>query len=246
MSIKMPRGRPGATREQCDRKAPQMKRDFDSTPGTEKEELRRALRRDLRALSPAFRAEASLVICELAARLPAFRTGVCIGLFAPLASEPDIHPLIEEAWAEGKTVLFPRMWKEDSVPRLEWYKVSQWGEVTEPGPFGLREPDPAQCPRIDPARLDCIFVPGMAFDQTGLRLGRGGGYYDHFLSQVPGEIARFGLMFAQQQAAQLPREPHDQALPAIVTEDGVLSFAASPSTTAVRSIQPPPSTSSPR
>ncbi len=201
------------------------------------------MRKFLRELSPAFRAEASLVMCELAAQLSAFRSGSCLGLFAPLASEPDIHPLIEEAWAEKKQVLLPRMWKEGDAPHLEWYAVTQWSEITEPGPFGLREPDPKLCARIDPARLDCVFVPGLAFDETGLRLGRGGGFYDRFLADASPSMARFGLMFAGQRAKQLPREPHDQALPAIITEDGVVSFA-NPSEGA-RSIQPPPSTSSP-
>ena len=202
------------------------------------------MRQRLREMPSPLRAEASLVICELAARLPEFRSGLCLGLFAPLPTEPDIYPLIEEAWAEGKTVVLPRLWNEGAAPRLEWHAVKQWSEVIEPGPFGLREPDPAQCPRVDPARLDCIFVPGMAFDSTGLRLGRGGGFYDRFLGGVAPEVARFGLMFALQQVSRVPREPHDQALPAIVTEDGVISFPV-PATSAVRSIQPPPTTSSP-
>jgi 5-formyltetrahydrofolate cyclo-ligase len=201
------------------------------------------MRKFLRELSPAFRAEASLVICELAAQLPAFRSGACVGFFAPLASEPDIHPLIEEAWAEKKQVLLPRMWKEENAPRLEWYAVTQWSEVTESGPFGLREPDPELCARVEPARLACIFVPGLAFDETGLRLGRGGGFYDRFLSEVSPGVARFGMMFSGQRVGALPREAHDQALPAIITEDGVVSFEDS--SQGVRSIQPPPSTSSP-
>jgi 5-formyltetrahydrofolate cyclo-ligase len=201
------------------------------------------MRAFLRGLSADFRAEASLVICELAAQLPDFRKGKCIGLFAPLASEPDIHPLIEEAWAEGKQVLLPRMWQEGMAPHLQWHEVKSWGEVTEPGPFGLREPDPELCSRIDPARLDCVFVPGLAFDESGLRLGRGGGFYDRFLAEALPRVARFGLMFAGQRAKSLPREAHDQALPAIITEEGMASFESS--TTGVRSIQPPPSTSSP-
>jgi 5-formyltetrahydrofolate cyclo-ligase len=202
-----------------------MKRDFEDVRAS-KEETRAAMRRKLREMSSAFRAEASLVICELAAQLPAFRTGLCIGLFAPLPSEPDILPLIEEAWASGKIVVLPRLWKKGPEPRLEWHAVTDWAQVIEQGPFGLQEPDPGLCPRIDPARLDCIFVPGMAYDRTGMRLGRGGGYYDHFLGQISRDVPRFGLMFSLQQVERLPREPHDQALRAIVTDDGLVSFVS--------------------
>ena len=221
-----------------------MKRDSEADIPAQKEEIRRVIRGKLRGLEPAFRAEASLTICELAARLPEFRSGKCIGLFAPLASEPDLHPLIEEAWAEGKTVLLPRLWREGTEPHLEWFAVKDWSEITESGPFGLREPDPERCARVEPARVDCVFVPGLAFDATGMRLGRGGGYYDYFLSRMAPTVARFGVMFALQQTESVPRQPHDQALPAIVTEEGVLSFSSE--ATGVRSIQPPPSTSSPR
>jgi 5-formyltetrahydrofolate cyclo-ligase len=198
----------------------------DSDPSAAKEELRRALRERLRGLTAAYRAEASLVICELAARQPAFRAASSIALFAPLPTEPDIHPLIEEAWAQGKQVALPRMFRDERGPHLHWHAVTGWSGVTEPGRFGLREPDPDVCPRLEPSKLGCAFVPGLAFDETGLRLGRGGGFYDRFLAAAPADLPRFGLMFACQRVAALPREPHDQALPAIVTEDGLAAFDA--------------------
>jgi 5-formyltetrahydrofolate cyclo-ligase len=196
-----------------------------SPPG--KDELRREMRRLLRAMDGARRAEASLVICEEAAALAAFREAKTVALFAPLPTEPDIHPLIEEAWAQKKRIVLPRMFREGDVPHLDWHLVTAWDEVVERGPFGLREPDHLRCPRVAIAELDCVFVPGLAFDETGLRLGRGGGYYDSFLARVPEKLSRFGLMFACQRVKKLPREPHDQALPAIVTEDGVVTFVAS-------------------
>jgi 5-formyltetrahydrofolate cyclo-ligase len=189
-----------------------------------KDEWRREMRRRLRDLIPARRAEASLVICEEAAALPAFRAAQTVALFAPLPTEPDIHPLIEEAWAQKKRVVLPRMFREGDVPHLDWHVVTAWEEVIEPGPFGLREPDHLRCRRVEIAELDCVFVPGLAFDATGLRLGRGGGYYDSFLGRAPKKLSRFGLFFACQRVEKLPREPHDQALPAIVTEDGVVNF----------------------
>lgn len=189
-----------------------------------KESMRRSIRTELRALTTAFRAEASLVICETAAELPAFAQGDCVAFFAPLASEPDIHPLIEEAWAHGKRVVLPRMLKNGTHPRLEWRSVSSWSEVIEPGPFGLREPDPTLCPRVETNELTCAFIPGMAFDEDGFRLGRGGGYYDCFLSQAPAGLPRFGLMFGCQRVPKVPREAHDQKLPGVITEDGFFRF----------------------
>ena len=189
-----------------------------------KEKLRREMRVLLREMSPALRAEASLVICQVAANLPAFLKSRCVALFAPLPSEPDIHPLIEEAWAQGKRVVLPLMIKRGTVPELDWHEVTSWDEVVVPGPFGLREPDPLRCPRLAPAELDCVFVPGMAFDRKGVRLGRGGGFYDSFLSQAPAKLACVGLFFSAQKVDAVPHEPHDQALRSVITEDGLASF----------------------
>jgi 5-formyltetrahydrofolate cyclo-ligase len=199
-----------------------------SDPGrnTAKEALRGEMRARLRAMSPELRAEASLVICELAANLPAFRTSRCVALFAPLPSEPDVHPLIEEAWAEGKRVVLPLMIKQAGVSKLDWHEVVSWDDVVVPGPFGLREPDPLKCRRVPMAELECAFVPGMAFDGTGVRLGRGGGYYDSFLAQAPKTLPCVGLFFSAQKADTVPREAHDQALPRIITEDGLFDCSA--------------------
>src|SRR5476651_1965220 len=153
-----------------------------------KEKLRREMRARLRGMSPDLHAEASLVICQMAANLPAFLKSRCVALFAPLPSEPDIRPLIEEAWAQGKRVVLPLMIKRGPTPELDWHEIASWDDVVAPGqlgPLGLREPDPLRCPRVPLAELDCVFVPGVAFDEGGFRLGRGGGFYDRFLTQAP-------------------------------------------------------------
>jgi len=189
-----------------------------------KEDLRREMRARLRAMSPALHAEASLVICHTAANLPAFLKSRCVALFAPLPPEPDIHPLFEEAWAQGKRVVLPLMIQHGATPELDWHEVTGWDEVAVPGPFGLREPDPLRCPRVPREEIDCVFVPGVAFDDAGFRLGRGGGFYDSFLSRTPPELPCAGIMFAVQKVPLVPREPHDQPLRSVITEDGVAAF----------------------
>jgi 5-formyltetrahydrofolate cyclo-ligase len=189
-----------------------------------KTNLRREMRARLRALNADARAEASLRICRAAAALAAFRTAKCVALFAPLPSEPDIHPLIEEAWAEGKRVALPFMLERRTRPELNWHEVVSWEDVVARGPMGLREPDPVRCPLVAPEELDCVFVPGLAFDEEGHRLGRGGGFYDSFLGHAPGKLACVGLFFAAQHVKRVPREAHDYALRAVITEEGLVRW----------------------
>ncbi len=203
-----------------------MKRDSLPVAPPSKEELRRIMRARLREIDPARRAEASLLICHAAAHLPEFKRARCVALFSPLASEPDVRLLVEEAWAEGKRVAFPLMIPHKNGPELDWHEVANWEELVVPGPFGLREPDPLRAPRISLAELECAFIPGLAFEKHGLRLGRGGGFYDYFLSRTPASLPHFGLMFACQQAETIPHEPHDQKLQALLTETQTWRFKA--------------------
>ena len=221
-----------------------MNHDSNPSIAGAKRAMRQEMRGKLSALGGTFRAEASLIICGLAARHSAFRAARCVALFSSLPDEPDLAPLIEEAWARKKKVVLPRLWREGNARRLSWHRIDGWSDLTDDGPFGLREPDPANCSAVKPEKIDAIFVPGLAYDETGMRLGRGGGYYDRVLAGLVPNIPRLGLMFGRQKISKLPREPHDQALPAIITEEGLSTFEEG-SADGLRSIQPPPSTSSP-
>jgi 5-formyltetrahydrofolate cyclo-ligase len=180
--------------------------------------LRSQMRAALQLMTVEERAQASLEICHRAAQLPAFHGAKTVAFFASLATEPDIHPLVEEAWAQGKRVVFPLMTREGNVPRLDWRIATKWDELIVVGPFGIREPDPARCPALAPEDLDCVFVPGLAYDERGGRLGRGGGYYDVALAAMDVGTARVGLMFVRQRVAEVPHVEHDQVLTLTVSE----------------------------
>jgi len=183
-----------------------------------KNALRRQLRATLREMTLEARAAASLEICRRAAQAKPFRAARCVALFASLPTEPDLRPLIEEAWAGRKRVALPLMFPRDGKPHLEWHAFTAWDELTVQGPLHVREPDPARCPLVDVAEIDCAFIPGLAFDNRGHRLGRGGGYYDSFLARLGGRIPCLGLMFACQRVDSVPHEAHDQKLSAVLTE----------------------------
>jgi 5-formyltetrahydrofolate cyclo-ligase len=81
----------------------------------------------------------------------------------------------------------------------------------------LPEDDPAP----DPAVVDVVVVPGLAFTSAGDRLGQGGGWYDRFLSAVRGDCVTIGVGFAPQLVEELPVEVHDVRLDVVVTDAGV-------------------------
>jgi 5-formyltetrahydrofolate cyclo-ligase len=68
-----------------------------------------------------------------------------------------------------------------------------------------------------------LFVPLLAFDRRGYRLGYGGGFYDRTLPLLPHAIA-IGCAFAAQELDAVPISAHDARLDAIATERGVIRF----------------------
>ena len=70
---------------------------------------------------------------------------------------------------------------------------------------------------VDPEKLDAVVVPLVAFDDAGRRLGYGGGNYDQLLPRLRDDVAVVGIAFDEQRVETVPCEPHDIALPHVVS-----------------------------
>lgn len=70
---------------------------------------------------------------------------------------------------------------------------------------------------VDPEELDAVVVPLVAFDDAGRRLGYGGGNYDQLLPRLRADAAVVGIAFDEQRVETVPCEPHDIALPHVVS-----------------------------
>ena len=185
-------------------------------------EVKRALRSELIAararIAQDERWTRSLAIADRIEQVPAFREARVVSLYAPLGTEVDSSEIARRALARGARVVYPRTVPGDR--RLAFARAEPGALVR--GPLGAMEP-PAGAPEVALEEIDCVVMPGVAFSQDGLRLGRGGGYYDATLKRMP-RAARVGLGFDAQLVATLPREPHDVPLDAIVTEARTLLF----------------------
>lgn len=184
------------------------------------EQAKRAARAHSRAavaaLSPADRARWAAGAEALRATREWKRARVVLG-FVPDGSEPPMRPLLQAALDEGKRLALPRMeWDEQRVRPL---LVTDLEEL-EARRHGIGEP-PSWCPAVDPSEIDLVLVPGVAFDRTGRRVGRGGGFYDRFLASLGGRASRVGVCFACQVVEAAPAGAHDERVTMLATEDGV-------------------------
>jgi len=138
-----------------------------------------------------------------------FRRARVIYGYAPMGYEPNWLG----AWGGGKVWAFPRCEGED----MNFYEVRDIGELRRGG-LGVAEPVGGL---VAPAP-DLVFVPGLAFDVWGWRLGRGKGFYDRFLAGCG--AYRLGLAFLCQVVNEVPREGHDQRVEGLVTVEGWREF----------------------
>jgi 5-formyltetrahydrofolate cyclo-ligase len=179
---------------------------------TSKASLRQQIRARLDGLPAAQRSAASAPLCAQLRKQPVWSAAESVLLFASLADEPDLWPLLADALSAGKTIALPAF---DLV--TNGYLARQ---VVDPdrqiviGKFGIREPV-VSCTCVPLNRLDLVLVPGVAFDLGGGRLGRGQGFYDRLLSAVNG--LKCGVAFDEQIVDAVPVGPRDVRLDCILT-----------------------------
>ncbi len=135
-------------------------------------------------------------------------------LFYSFGSEVGTGGTTERILSEGKRLLLPYLTGTGAMEAAELRP----GDPLEPTAYGPREP--ASRVAVDPAEVDLVVVPGLAFDRYGHRLGYGGGHYDRFLSRMGIGAPRVGVAFAVQIVERLPVEPGDEPVDIVVTDRG--------------------------
>jgi len=184
--------------------------------GASLESRKRELRQAMRAL-PGPSASASEAACSRLASLPRLAGARCVALFASLPDEPSTRPLFEVLRGQELRCLLPRT---TEARHLEFCEVPRWEDLRS-GRYGVSEP-PVDSVVVSLEEADIVVVPGVAFDASGGRLGRGGGYYDRVLARLEGPFV-VGLALEGQVVEEVPRGDLDQLVDAVVTERRVLS-----------------------
>jgi 5-formyltetrahydrofolate cyclo-ligase len=177
-----------------------------------KAQLRLKLRSEAQRFSPADRAAASTRICQRLIEQDIWKRARSVLFYFPMREEPNIHPLFATALGEGKTAALPRYFPP--AGHYEACEVRDLDHDLQPGAFGIYEPAP-WCPIFDLKKLDLALVPGVGFALSGFRLGRGKGYYDRLLAEIPG--FKCGVAFEWQVAIEIPAESHDICVDCILT-----------------------------
>jgi len=174
----------------------------------EKQRLRKQCGQRLRAWPLSQKERASVEIMSSLEKLPQWNSAPRIFGFWPLADEPDLRPLL----LRQPKLFLPRI----AGDRLIFHRYTGQDKMQK-SRHGTLEPIESEQSEV-PAKEDLLLVPGVAFTAKGERLGRGGGFYDRFLSILDPDIEKAGVCFSCQILPQIPRESHDLCVDFVICD----------------------------
>ena len=188
----------------------------------ERRQLRQLVRAARRDMHPKARLTADRAIVSRILGLPEFRSARRIALFLAFDGEPSMHDVIAAAAARGKRLYAPVL--TDAVMHFAELDTDA---ALATNFFGILEPRVGRA--IDARELDLVLTPLVAFDDRGVRVGVGRGYYDRcFRFLLNRRVWRhpklFGVAYELQRAPRLARQPWDVLLAGVVTEATVHRF----------------------
>lgn len=122
----------------------------------------------------------------------------------PLSHLVSTHP--ERRW------VFPRV----NGKTMTFHEVRESHSDLSTGSFGILEPL-SHLPEVPAQEIDAFFCPGLAFDLSGRRLGRGKGFYDRILAKARNDALKIGVCHAFQLVAKIETEPHDIAMDEVIS-----------------------------
>lgn len=183
-----------------------------ASPAEEKARLRAAARARRAGLDEAYRAHADAGIRQRLVDLVRSEGATSVGLYAAMSQEVDVDPLATAWLAAGLEVSFPRV---VGAGVMAFHRV-------EAVPSERRGTPPIREPAADLAVVcpSLVVVPALALDRHGRRLGHGGGFYDRWLARNP-DVRAIAVCRSRELLDAVPTAPHDVAVHAVVTEDGV-------------------------
>lgn len=167
------------------------------------------------------RQEKSQLIRDQLTQIPDFSTALTIMTYVSFASEVITKEIITHSLHEKKRVIVPVV--DVGRHHLLLSEIEQYDELV-PSTYGIMEPQQLRIVQLD--RIELFILPGVAFDEKGVRLGYGGGYFDRLLGDKKQHRKLIGLAFEMQMQKELPCSPHDIFMDMVITEEKVRSFGS--------------------
>ncbi|MGQ3888104.1 5-formyltetrahydrofolate cyclo-ligase [Legionella sp. CNM-1927-20] len=173
--------------------------------------------RDIRENLPlSYQKEASAKVCARIRQLKKYRYAKHLALYNASNGEISLKEIWQSASMQGKFCYFPAITQEKTLLFLHTTPATPFKENR----FGILEPDIESSRAITPKELNLIFLPLVAFDEYGTRLGRGAGYYDRTLAKENHPLL-IGIAYDFQYQPFITSQEWDIPLTAVITPNNV-------------------------
>ncbi|MFT5206817.1 MAG: 5-formyltetrahydrofolate cyclo-ligase [Candidatus Omnitrophota bacterium] len=183
---------------------------------TGKQVLRQRVKENIIQLSPEAKSKQSNLIRLKIRELSGFKQSKTILVYLSTSEEVDTLGLIRDCLGNGRKIVVPKVSATSDILTLR--EIQSLGDdQLEVGSFGILEPIDEKTNVVQLGAIDCVVVPGLAFDANGNRLGRGKGYYDRLLNELSPSVCRIGLAFDCQYVDIVPTEKHDAPVQIVLT-----------------------------
>ena len=185
--------------------------------------LRKQLLAARRSIADDVRAAEARMLNEHVELLVSSGSTVCA--YVPVGTEPGSVEMLNVLLHRAGRVLLPvaRTMADDTPLPLRWGEYRP-GALTR-GRWGLLEPPEPWLPESALAEAELVFVPALAVDRRGVRLGRGAGFYDRSLSDRDPQARLIATVRDAEFVDELPSEPHDVRMThALTPERGVITL----------------------
>lgn len=193
----------------------------EADTGKRKELLRAQTRAKLASLSPEQRLREAAEVTRFVLASEIWRRAGTLLSFVSMTSEIDTASLNRQALASGKLLALPRV----EGDRLSFRLVDSAEGARVRSSYGALEPAVDSPPLVNARAPILVLVPGLAFDRSGHRLGRGRGFYDRFLASLAGAVT-VGLCFSVQVVDLVPTGGNDLPVEWLATGTGIVRCRA--------------------
>jgi len=189
-----------------------------------KEEIRRDILKKRHSLSKDYIKNKSQQIFLKLAESVEYRNSRNIMFYVATRSEVQTEEMIKTSIEMGKNIFVPIILPE--CINLAPSKIFDFDTELEKGKKGILEPKKEYYRLFPPENIDLIIIPGVVFDLSGNRIGRGFGYYDNFLKKFRSSTKIIALAFEMQIVKRIPNDKNDIPVHGIITEKRIITFVS--------------------
>ena len=182
--------------------------------------LRRSFLKKRRALSSQEHADMSFAIANNCLKLPIWHLDY-YHIYLPIKAKAEIDTTLILTLLQGKDkqVILPRI-KGSELEHILLTDITK----LKTNILGITEPEKGI--KISPEQIDVIFLPLLAWDKSGNRLGYGKGFYDNFLSLCKTNTIKVGLSFFDPVDKIVDIRSEDIRMDFCVNPEGIKKFTS--------------------